>query len=198
MPIVEGLVERFAYAGIFLTLLLAGLGLPIPEETAILAAGVLAHQRVVRWWIALPLCLAGALAGDCALYWIGRRWGERILEWRPVRRVLSSAREGQLKAAYRDHGAKVVFTARHFAGFRAAAFLTAGIAGVSFWRFLVADSIAALVGVPIGFGVAYVFTDHLTAILRGVHRAQRWLGLLVIVGLVVWWAVVVLRRNRQQ
>ncbi len=198
MPIVEDIVQHFAYAGIFLTLLLAGLGLPIPEETAILAAGVLAHQQVVRWWIALPVCLTGAVAGDCALYWVGRRWGERILDWRPVRRVLSRSREGELKAAYREHGAKVVFTARHVAGVRAAAFLTAGIAGVSFWKFLVVDSAAALVGVPIGFWVAYVFTDHLTAILRGVHRVERWLGLLVIAGLVAWWTLLVLRRNRQR
>lgn len=95
---VEGLIEHFTYAGLFLTLLAASLGLPVPEEIPIVAGGVLASQAVVRWWIALPVCLAGVLSGDIVLYWAGRRWGERLLEWRAVGRVLSPPARGEAGA----------------------------------------------------------------------------------------------------
>jgi membrane protein DedA with SNARE-associated domain len=194
---VRHFIEHFTYLGLFLVLFAAGLGLPIPEEVPILAGGVLAQQEVVRWWIALPVCLAGVLAGDTALYWIGRHWGDKILDWRPVRRVLSYAREEALKAGYRKHGVKIVFLARHVMGLRAAAFLTAGIAGVPFWRFLAVDSVAALIGVPIGFGLAFLFTDHLERTLEDVRRVERWLVLYAMVGLAAWLAWLAWRQNRR-
>lgn len=175
----------------------AGLGLPVPEEIPIVTAGVLAHQEVARWWIALPVCLVGVLSGDVALYWAGRHWGEHIIEWRLVRLVLSSRREEALKAAYRRHGVKIVFTARHLAGFRAAAFLTAGIAHVPFGRFLLVDALAALITVPISFGLAFLFTDQLDAVLADYHRVERWAVLAAVVLAVGVFAVLAWRRGQR-
>ena len=174
----------------------AGLGVPVPEELPILAGGALANEHVVRWWVALPVCLVGVLSGDIVLYWVGRHWGERILEWRIVRHVLSRTREEKLKAAYRHHGVKIVFAARHVVGFRAAAFLTAGIARVPFLKFLAVDTCAALVSVPLGFGIAFFFTDQLEAVLAGVHRVERWLLLLGMLAVALWLGIMAWRKSR--
>ncbi|OLC13970.1 MAG: hypothetical protein AUH29_11380 [Candidatus Rokubacteria bacterium 13_1_40CM_69_27] len=190
-------IENFTYLGVFLMLFGAGLGLPIPEEAPVLAAGALAHEDVVRWWIALPVCILGVLSGDVVLYWIGHHWGEVVLDWRVVRRVLSREREERLKAAYHRHGVKIVFTARHVLGVRAAAFLTAGIAKIPFWKFLAVDVAAALVGVPIGFGIAFLFTDQLERVMADVRRVEHWLVLYALVGLAVWLAVLAYRQSRR-
>src|SRR5437016_3463085 len=170
-------VDNSTYLGIFAVLLLGSLGVPIPEEMPIIAAAVLSHEGIVRWWLALPVCLLGVLSGDMVLYWVGRHWGEQVLNWRLVRLVLSPAREQWLNAAYRRHALKTVVTARHVMGLRAAAFLTAGRANVPFWKFVVADTGAALFGVPLAFWSAYFFTDQIKAVMTDVHRAERWLGL---------------------
>ena len=185
--LVADLIERFTYLGIFLVLFVAGLGVPIPEEAPILAAGVLASQAIIKWWLGLAVCFVGVLSGDIALYWVGHHWGEHIMDWRLTRLVLTPDRERMVVAAYRRHGVKIVFTARFVAGFRAAAFLTAGIVRISFWKFLLVDTVAALVGVPLGFGVAYLFSDQLPAILHGVHRVER---LLILAALVLVAAVI--------
>jgi len=190
-------VDNFTYLGVLAVLVLGSLGVPIPEEMPIITAAVLSHEGIVRWWLALPLCMLGVLSGDLVLYWVGRHWGEQVLNWRVVRLVLSPAREQWLKAAYRRHTLKTVVTARHVMGLRAAAFLTAGIARVSFWKFVVADAGAAVVGVPLGFGLAYFFTDQITAIMADVHRAERWLGLAVLLALAAMLAVGVWRWNRR-
>jgi membrane protein DedA with SNARE-associated domain len=193
----EAWVGFFGYRGIFFALLLGSLGVPIPEEMPIVAAGALSHGGLLRWWLALPVCIAGVLSGDMVLYWTGRHWGERVLNWRVVRWVLTPQREAWLKDAYCRHAVKTVVTVRHVVGLRAAALLMAGIARVPFWKFMLADAGAALVGVPFSFGLAYFFTDQIGAILADVHRVERWLvlsGLLALGGLVI---VSIVRWNRR-
>jgi membrane protein DedA with SNARE-associated domain len=174
--VVEQFIARFTYVGLFLVLFAAGLGLPIPEEVAIIAGGALSHAQVARWWVALPVCVTGVLAGDVVLYAVGRHWGETILNWRAVRWVLSRKREEALTAAYHRHGAKVVFTARHVMGVRAAAFLTAGIVRIPFWKFLAVDALAACISVPLGFFLGYLATHQLERVLHDVHRVERWVA----------------------
>jgi membrane protein DedA with SNARE-associated domain len=188
VEVLQGFVDHFTYLGIFAVLLLGSLGVPIPEEMAIIAAAVLSHEGIIRWWLALPVCLLGVLSGDMVLYWVGRHWGEDVLNWRAVRLVLTLKREQWLQAAYRRHALKTIVTARHVMGLRAAAFLTAGMARVPFWKFVVADAGAATLGVPFLFGLAYFFMDEITAIVADVHRVERWLGL---AGLLVLAAVLV-------
>ncbi len=185
METLQGVVEQFTYLGIFAVLVLGSLGVPIPEEMAIIAAAVLSHEGLARWWLVLPVCLLGVLSGDMVLYWVGRHWGANVLNWRVVRLVLTRKREQWLKAAYRRHALKTVVTARHVMGLRAAVFLTAGMARVPFWKFVVADAGAAALGVPLGFGLAYFFTDQITAIAADVHRVERWLALAGLLGLLV-------------
>jgi len=190
-------VNNFTYLGIFAVLLLGSLGVPIPEEMPIIAAAVLSHEGLVRWWLALPVCLLGVLSGDMVLYWVGRHWGERVLSCRLVRLVLTPAHEQWLNAAYRRHALKTVVTARHVMGLRAAAFLTAGSSGVPFWKFVVADAGAALLGVPLAFGLAYFFTDQIKAIMADVHRAERWLGLAGLLALAALLVAYVWRWHRR-
>ncbi len=194
---IQEVVAQFTYIGLFVVLLVASLGVPIPEEVPIIAAAVLSHEGLARWWIALPVCILGVLSGDVVLYWSGRHWGERLLNWRVVRLVLNREREDRFKAAYRRHAGKTIFTVRHVMGLRAAAFLTAGIAHVPFWKFLLVDGMAVTLGVPVGFSLAYLFTDQLEEVMADVHRVQRWLGLFAVVAMVIILAVHIWRRNRR-
>ena len=196
MQPIQSFVEQFTYLGIYLVLLAGSLGLPIPEEMAIVAAGVMSHEGLMAPWPGLLVCLLGVLSGDVILYWTGRNGGERVLRWRPVRFLLTPDRESRLKVAYCRHAVKTIVAARHVAGFRAAAFLTAGIARVPFWKFVLTDGLTALLGVPFSFALAYFFTDHIKAIYADVHRIERWIGLVVV--LVVAVAVFLSVRKRER
>ena len=131
------------------------------------------------------------------LYWVGRYWGEQVLNWRLVRLGLSPAWEQWLNAAYRRHALKTIVTARHLMGLRAAAFVTAGSANVPFWKFVAADVGAALFGVPLVFGLAYFFTDQIKAVMADVRRAERWLGLAGLLALATMLLAVVWRWHRR-
>jgi len=193
----QGFVEQFTYAGIFAVLLLGSLGLPVPEELSIITAAILSHAGVIRWWLAIPVCLLGVLSGDVVLYSIGRLSGRRVLSWKAMRHVLTPARARRLETAYRQHTMKTIVIARHLMGLRVAAFLTAGLTRVPVARFLVADGSAALVGVSLQFTLAYFFTDQVEALVADIHHLRRWgwLAALVVAAAIVvaaWW------RSRQR
>ena len=192
----ERLIDYSPYVGILAALCLGSLGAPIPEEIPVVTAGVLARQEVVRWWLALPLCVVGVLSGDIALYWVGRHWGEHVLELRLLRRVLDPARREKLTAAYRKNGLIIVFAARHVMGLRAAAFLTAGVARIPFWKFLAVDGAAIGYGVPLNFTLAYLFADRVHELLANVYRIDRWIAVLAVVAAAGWIGVFVWRRSR--
>ena len=193
----ERLIDYSPYVGILAALCLGSLGAPIPEEIPVVTAGLLARQEVVRWWLALPLCVVGVLSGDIALYWVGRHWGEHVLELRLVRRVLDPARREKLTAAYRKNGLIIVFAARHLMGLRAAAFLTAGVARIPFWKFLAVDGAAIGYGVPLNFTLAYLFADRVHELLANVYRIDRWIAVLAVVAAAGWIGVFVWRRSRR-
>ena len=193
----ERLIDYSPYVGILAALCLGSLGAPIPEEIPVVTAGLLARQEVVRWWLALPLCVVGVLSGDIALYWVGRHWGEHVLELRLVRRVLDPARREKLTAAYRKNGLIIVFAARHVMGLRAAAFLTAGVARIPFWKFLAVDGAAIGYGVPLNFSLAYLFADRVHELLANVYRIDRWIAVLAVVAAAGWIGVFVWRRSRR-
>src|SRR5207249_5895932 len=134
---------------------------------------------------------------DIALYWVGRHWGEHVLELRLVRRVLDPARREKLTAAYRKNGLIIVFAARHVMGLRAAAFLTAGVARIPFWKFLAVDGAAIGYGVPLNFTLAYLFADRVHELLANVYRIDRWIAVLAVVAAAGWIGVFVWRRSRR-
>jgi hypothetical protein len=61
----------------------------------------------------------------------------------------------------------------------------------------VADVGAAVLGIPLGFGLAYFFTDQIKAIMTDVHRAERWLGLAGLLALAAILVVGVWQWNRR-
>jgi len=67
------------------------LGFVTPGELAVAAGGVLASRGQVELGWLVAVAVAGTLTGNTTGFFLGRRWGPRILGWRPLRRVLGSS-----------------------------------------------------------------------------------------------------------
>jgi len=190
---VEPFLAHFGYAAVFAALVVAGVGVPIPEELTQLTAGVLSHEGYFRLRYAIPVIWAGILAGDAILFLLARRHGPRALDSRPARRVLTPERRAALERHFARHAFLTVAVARHTGGLRFAAFALAGATGVRPATFLVADGLSALVSVPLVVGAGYFFAHHLGEARRDVRLAE--LGILAAV-LAAAFVTVRVRRRR--
>ena len=110
-------------------------GVPLPGETALIAAAVFASRGNLNIAQVIAVAAAAAIVGDNIGYWIGRTGGRRLLElWGPIRRF-SEPSIAWAEGFFDRHGGKTVFIARFVAVLRVTAAWLAGISHMAWWRF---------------------------------------------------------------
>lgn len=192
------------------SVVLTGMGLPVPEEVFIIGAGLASSKDVLEPWLAWLTCLIGAILGDCAMYAIGYHFGHGLLrDHRWFAKLMNPRRERQMEGMIRRHGIKVFLTARFLVGVRSPVYVAAGILRVSFRQFLLFDALCATLVVSVFFGLSYAFAEHIMGMWERIRKAEIALTVAIIAGIVAavayffWrrrnrWQRVKLRRLRRQ
>ena len=152
-----GLPAELGYAALFGVLLAEYTGLPVPGETVLLGAVVLAGTGHLALPVVVLIAIAGAILGSCLGYVIGRRGGRRLL-LRPGPFV--ARRHRMLHGAERffsRYGEAAVFLSRWVPCARYLTPLTAGAAEMSWHRFLLFNVIGGITWVASLSAVATYF-----------------------------------------
>jgi membrane protein DedA with SNARE-associated domain len=176
-----GYAPYLAYIGIFLILVLCGLGLPVPEETVLIGGGYLASSGFLDHYAVLAIGFLGVLVGDFIVFTIGWRWGSGVITHQYLQRVFTPRRMVKVRKYFRTHRDRTIFMARFLSGFRIAAFLTAGMMKMRARTFLSIDTLAAMISVPLFFMLGYFLHDHLQTLLNAIGNANRILTLLALI-----------------
>jgi membrane protein DedA with SNARE-associated domain len=185
--------EHVGYAAVAIFVAVEASGVPVPGETALIGAAVLASQGELSIELVIAIAAAAAIVGDNFGYMLGTRFGRRLLE-RPGRthaRRLEALRRGE--QLFERHGPKAVFLGRWIALLRIWAAWLAGMAGMRWRSFLLWNALGGI-GWALFFGLLGYFGGEAAAEL--VARAG--VGVAIAAGaaaLVVW--VLVHRRRRQ-
>lgn len=178
----------------FAWLLIGSLGLPLPEDVALLAIGAsIFHGALPE--LAVPAAFLAVLGGDLVLFSLAKRWGPRAYDRRLVARVITPARRERFEALYQRHGGKIVFVARHLPGLRAATFALAGIHGMRTSRFLAWDALGAIVSVPLILVLGYVGASNLERVRHDIAGVEHVAGLVALALLIVVLVYLRLRRR---
>lgn len=131
------LPAEIGYAALFGVLLAEYAGMPVPGETALLGAVVLAGTGGLSLPLVIVVAVAAAILGDCLGYVIGRRGG-RVLLLRPGRFVAKRHRMLHRAERFFDrYGEAAVFLSRWVPCARYLTPLTAGAAKMPWNRFMV-------------------------------------------------------------
>ncbi len=195
-PLLDGLLSHAGYGLLLLVLLLAGLGLPFPEDVALLAAGVMVHRGLVELVPTLAVCAVGVLAGDTLIYCMARALGPAALKHRWMVHVLPPARRAKLEQTLARHGGKMVFVARHIAGLRAPFFALAGMHHMPYPTFLMWDGLGLCVSGPLLVGLGALSAQHLDLVLARLGRLEHYSFLMLAGGFAIAATVLVWRRWR--
>jgi membrane-associated protein len=153
---VTELVGHWGYLAVFVIVVVGNVGVPVPEETALLAAGYLVWRGDLRWSLVLMVGIVSAVAGDNVGYWIGRRYGPGVLE--RFRRLigLTPPRFQSMRTFIVRWGPLGVFVARFLPGLRFLAGPLAGAVGLHFSAFMTANVLGALFYVPAVVAAGYL------------------------------------------
>ena len=171
---------------------LESMGLPLPGESLLIAAGLYAARTggLPIEYVVLAAAI-GAIMGDNVGYLIGRRIGPPVLRRYGPRLGLTWPRQRLGQYLFLRHGSKVVFFGRFTAVLRTFAAVLAGVNAMPWGSFLFWNGLGGVVWtVGYGFG-AYLLGDHIHKLLGPVGLT---LGA-VAVAAVIWLALFVRRHE---
>lgn len=171
------LFVQYGYWIVFAAILLDNAGLPIPGELLLLLFGALARYGHLDAGLGLVVASAAAMSGDSIGYWLGRLTGDRALRTYCRVTLGSGMCVPKALAYYHRYGNATVIVGRFVMGVRAFLSPLAGSAGMPFGRFLLFDSIGALLWSGFFIFLGYSVGGRLEWLHEG-YRA----GSLVLVG----------------
>ena len=141
---VDHLIQVAGYPLLFALVMAESGGVPIPGETALITAAVLASRGKLSIELVIVLAAAGAIVGDNIGYVIGRKGGRWLLE-RPGRfhrQRLEVLRTGE--PFFERHGPKAVFFGRFVLGLRVWASWLAGATRMHWRSFVVWNALGGI------------------------------------------------------
>lgn len=147
---------------VFGALILAGFNFPISEDMVLILSGVLASTVVPENTLKLFIAVfCGAYLSDWIVYGLGRLAGPGLLHLGWFRRLVNKRRLNRINDYYRKYGVATLLIGRFIPfGVRNCLFMTAGMAKMPFFKFIVTDGIACLASNSLLFWLAYTFGKH--------------------------------------
>jgi membrane protein DedA with SNARE-associated domain len=153
---VSHLLHQYGYAAVFLLVAAESLGVPLPGETILIAAGIYAgtsHRLSV--WAIFAVAAAAAIIGDNIGFWIVDKGGYRLLK-RYGHYVRLDERKLKIgRYIFDRHGGKVVFFGRFVSVLRTYAAFLAGTTKMAWRRFLLWNASGGIVWAAIYSFVPY-------------------------------------------
>jgi membrane-associated protein len=137
-------VSNIGYPLLFLLVMGESSGVPIPGETGLITASVLASQGKLQIEVVIVLAASAAIIGDNIGYLIGRKGGRWALE-RPGRFYRQRQEVLQIgEPFFERHGPKAVFFGRFILGLRVWASWLAGITRMHWARFALWNALGGI------------------------------------------------------
>jgi membrane protein DedA with SNARE-associated domain len=189
IDLLRGALVHYGYWAVAAALLLENAGLPLPGETVLLLASLLAYteQDLQLGWIVV-VGTAAATAGDNLGYAIGHYGGRPLLErYRYIFHVDDVAVERGEKLFDR-YGALTILFARFVFGLRVLAGPMAGVLRMPWKRFAVFNLLGAALWVTVISFAGYSFGRHWRLLMHFMKRFDIALGVaFVLIVAALWW-----------
>lgn len=171
-------VVRHGYALLFFWVLAEQAALPLPSVPLLLACGALAKDgRLSAHWIVLAGLMA-CLIADSSWFMLGRRLGARVLRFICRIALEPDSCVRQTENVYLRYGSRSLLVAKFVPGLNAVSAPLAAISGLSYSRFILFDTLGALIWILSYTALGYIFSRQLTQVGDYVARMGAWVGLL--------------------
>jgi membrane protein DedA with SNARE-associated domain/rhodanese-related sulfurtransferase len=144
MGLVKMLFLRHAYSVMFAWVLVEQAGVPIPSVPLMLAAGTMSSAHKVHVALLIPLILLACLIADSIWWWLGRRFGSRVLDLLCRMSLDASTCVNRAQGSIARRGGVTLLFAKFVPGVSTIAAPIAGQSGMTYLDFAVYDTVGTL------------------------------------------------------
>lgn len=173
------LVVSYGYYGLFLSLILGIVGLPIPDEVLMTYCGYLVSQGQMSLTYTLLTAFCGSMIGITISYWLGRRFGLPLVERYGHRVGVTEARLNKVNHWYERFGKIVLMIGYFIAGVRHVTAFAAGIGRMRFPAFALYAYLGAAIWTLTFITLGQTLGVHWQEVVTLSHKFLFWILALV-------------------
>ena len=161
LPALLNWLLAYGYPVMWLTIYVASAGFPIPSALVLLAAGAFAQAGDFNIFLLAALAITASVSGDSTGYYIGRRWGTRVIGWLETsrwNRFISARRIERGRLRFKRRAGWAVFLTRFlFPALGGIVNLLAGADPYPYRYFLACDISGEILSavIPLSLGFAF-------------------------------------------
>jgi membrane protein DedA with SNARE-associated domain len=172
-------VVEHGYLVLFVWVFAEQIGVPLPAVPILLAAGALSGTGHMSLTMSLALALFAALISDTIWFEFGKVKGASVLNTLCRISLEPDSCVRRTEQIYEKSGARALLGAKFVPGLSTAAPPVAGMFGMSYWRFLLFDSLGSLLWAGTFIGLGWIFADQLEDVALSAERLGTWLIVLL-------------------
>lgn len=180
----DAFIGPLGYVAVFLGTMLEG-------ESVLALAGLAAQHGYLMFPAVVVVAVIGAFLGDQVFFFIGRRYGNRVLARFPS----LAARAPRIQALLRRWDVLAVVLVRFLYGMRVAGPIVIGSSGIPAWRLALFNFIGALIWAPLVAGIGYFAGQALETWVGRLHHVGIIALMVVALAGVAAWLVVQSRKR---
>ena len=188
--------QDYGYPVLFFGVMLENAGIPVPGETAVLAAGffcsdagkeflgldVSKHAFTLTWVI--PVTIIAAVLGDNLGYWLGRRFARPRLQVCQRFLFLTPQLLEKSESYFLRYGSWTIFFARFITGLRVVGAMAAGTCGMPWGKFFFANATGAALWATVISLVGFYSGEYFPTVAKWIGRSG-----LIALGVVIAFAI---------
>ena len=193
--VLEHFIRDYGVAAVTVILALEALGAPLPGETLLVFASVMAGRGDMSLPALLIFAWACSVLGDNIGYGIGRKLGRAAITRYGARIGLTPARFDAVERVFARYGAATVTFARFVNILRQLNGIVAGTLGMEWRRFLAFNSLGAALWVGAWVLGTYFLSEHIAVIVGVARRFGLVAGAVTVVALLIALVFFVQRRR---
>jgi membrane protein DedA with SNARE-associated domain/rhodanese-related sulfurtransferase len=185
-------IERYGLWVVFVNVLLAESGFPLPAFPILVVAGALATRGGDALVGLIAAGVGGCLIADLAWYWCGRRCGGRVLGWLCKMSLSPDRCVRQTETMFMKIGKSSLLFTKFLPALSTMSVAMAGVSRMPPSLFLPLDAVGAFLFVSVALLLGWAFQDSIADLLKTIADAGK-VGVLAVLLLlsfyllVRWW-----------
>lgn len=188
------IVNQYGYLAVGGFILLEDFGIPVPGETVLITSAIFSVIGHLNIFLVILIATIGAIIGDNIGFAIGDFGGRKLIEKYGKYIFITPTKLTKLENFFNKRGGVIVIVARFIEGLRQANGIIAGISEMSWLRFVVYNSIGAILWVNTWALIGYFAADHINTLLK----YQTYFTFIIIIGLILFILYKVINHWRRQ